>query len=48
MSNHEADIENANEGTSGTNEAYDQNQGNKGKQLNSQQPKNDAQTQKED
>ncbi len=31
--NHPADIENSNEGTSGTNKTYDQNQGNRGKQL---------------
>lgn len=33
-SNHEADIGNANKGTSGTNTTYDKNQGNRGKQLN--------------
>jgi hypothetical protein len=32
--NHQADIQNANKGTSGTNKTYDQNQGNRGKQLN--------------
>jgi hypothetical protein len=32
--NHEADIQNANKGTPGTNKTYDQNQGNRGKQLN--------------
>ena len=38
--NHEADIQNANKGTSGTNTTYDKNQGNRGKQLNpNQQPK---------
>lgn len=42
-SNNEADMQNPNKGTDGTNEAYDQNQGNKGKQLNPQEPKNDAQ-----
>jgi hypothetical protein len=34
MSNHQADIQNANKGTVGTNKTYDQNQGNRGKQLN--------------
>jgi len=33
-SNHNADISNANKGTSGTNKTYDKNQGNRGKQLN--------------
>ena len=47
-SNNEADMQNHNKGTDGTNKAYDQTQGNKGKQLNSQQPKNDAQPQQED
>lgn len=39
--NHEADIKNPNKGTSGTNETYDKNQGNRGKQLDpkQQQPK---------
>ena len=46
-SNNEANIQNPNKGTNGTNKAYDQAQGNKGKQLNPQQPKNDAQPQKE-
>jgi len=32
--NHDADIKNANKGTSGTNKTYDQNQGNRGAQLN--------------
>ena len=32
--NHQADIQNANKGTHGTNKTYDQNQGNRGKQLN--------------
>ncbi|MEI0567215.1 hypothetical protein [Brachyspira pulli] len=31
--NHNADISNPNKGTSGTNESYDKNQGNRGKQL---------------
>ena len=33
--NHPADIQNANKGITGTNKTYDQNQGNRGKQLNS-------------
>lgn len=41
--NNQADMQNPNKGTNGTNTAYDQNQGNKGKQLNPQEPKNDAQ-----
>lgn len=32
--NHQADIKNPNKGTSGTNKTHDQNQGNRGKQLN--------------
>ena len=32
--NHNADIENSNKGTKGTNQTYDKNQGNRGKQLN--------------
>ena len=32
--NHQADIKNANRGTPGTNTTYDQNQGNRGKQIN--------------
>jgi len=32
--NHQADTQNANKGTPGTNRTYDQNQGNRGKQLN--------------
>ena len=32
--NHEADIKNPNKGTSRTNKTFDQNQGNRGKQLN--------------
>jgi hypothetical protein len=35
--NHEADIENANKGTKGTNETYSKNQGNRGKQLDPKQ-----------
>lgn len=34
VGNHQADIKNANKGTSGTNITYDQNQGNRGKQMN--------------
>lgn len=37
--NHNADIVNANKGTSGTNKTYDKNQGNRGKQLNPNQQK---------
>ncbi|MDR0685826.1 MAG: hypothetical protein LBF83_11975 [Spirochaetaceae bacterium] len=33
-SNHNADIQNANKKMPGTNKTYDQNQGNRGKQLN--------------
>ncbi len=33
-SNHQADIKNSNKGTDGTNKIHDQNQGNRGKQLN--------------
>jgi hypothetical protein len=38
--NHQADIKNPNKGTSGTNKTYDQNQGNRGKQLNPNQKSN--------
>lgn len=31
--NHQADIKNANKGTPGTNQTYDQAQGNRGKQM---------------
>jgi hypothetical protein len=31
--NHDADIQNPNRGTSGTNSTYDKNQGNRGKQM---------------
>ncbi len=34
QSNHQADIQNANKGSKGTNLAYDKNQGNRGKQKN--------------
>lgn len=37
--NHEADIQNANRGTSGTNSTYDKAQGNRGKQLDPNQQK---------
>lgn len=36
---HQADIKNPNKGTPGTNKMYDKNQGNRGKQLNPNQPK---------
>ena len=42
VGNHAADIQNANKGTPGTNVTYDQNQGNRGKQL--QETPNDANT----
>lgn len=38
QSNHNADMRNSNPGTSGTNKTYDQNQGNRGWQLNPQNP----------
>ncbi len=38
-SNHQTDIKNPNKGTSKTNITYDKNQGNRGKQLNSNQVK---------
>lgn len=34
VKNHNADIQNPNTGTNGTNTTYDKNQGNRGKQLN--------------
>lgn len=37
--NHQADIQNPNKGTKGTNKTYDQNQGNTGKQKNPNQKK---------
>ena len=37
-SNHNAYIKNPNKGTSGTNSTYDKNQGNRGKQLNTNYP----------
>lgn len=40
QSNHQADIRNANKGTSGTNKTYSQNQGNRGWQMNPQNPAN--------
>ena len=39
-SNHKADIPNANKGTKGTNKTYDKNQGNRGWDMNPQNPKN--------
>jgi len=33
MPNHEADIENKNKGTPGTNKTYDKNQGDRGRQI---------------
>ena len=39
VKNHEADIQNPNKKTSGTNITYDKNQGNRGNQLNPNQPK---------
>jgi|TARA_R110002020_G_scaffold211872_1_gene418112 hypothetical protein len=42
-SNNDADMQNPNKGTDGTNKNYEQAQGNRGKQLNPQEPKNDAQ-----
>jgi hypothetical protein len=40
QSNHNADINNSNKGTDRTNITYDQNQGNRGKQLNPNQKPN--------
>jgi len=37
--NHEADIQNPNKGTSGTNKSYDKNQGNRGKQMDTKKKK---------
>ena len=42
--NHEADIKNANKGMHGQNKTHAQNQGNRGKQLNTNYP-NDANNQ---
>lgn len=39
QNNHESDIKNPNTGTSGTNETYDKNQGNRGKQMDPNQQK---------
>lgn len=44
VGNQSGDIQSANKGTSGTNITYDQNQGNRGKQMNS--TPNDANTPK--
>lgn len=38
QSNHNADMRNSNPGSNGTNKTYDQNQGNRGWQLNPQNP----------
>ena len=38
--NNSANQQNANKGTNGTNQAYDKNQGNRGWQLNPQNPAN--------
>ena len=38
--NNSANQQNANKGTTGTNQAYDKNQGNRGWQLNPQNPAN--------
>lgn len=38
QSNHNADVRNPNKGSNGTNKTYDQNQGNRGWQLNPQNP----------
>lgn len=46
MSNHQADISNKNKGTPGTNKTYDKNQGNRGWQLQQQQPKKSTQADK--
>ena len=37
--NNQANMQNSNKGTKGTNKAYDKNQGNRGKQLNPNQKK---------
>lgn len=37
--NHQADIKNPNKGAPGNNKTFDKNQGNRGKQLNSNQEK---------
>jgi hypothetical protein len=39
VKNHEADIKNPNKGKPGTNQTYDKNQGNRGKQLDPNQKK---------
>lgn len=43
MSNHQSDIVNKNIGTLGTNKTLDQNQGNRGKQIQQQQEKRQQQ-----
>jgi hypothetical protein len=40
-SNHRSDIKNANKGTNGTNKTWDKAQGNRGKQKNPNNKKND-------
>lgn len=40
QNNHRADIVNANKGTPGTNKTFDKNQGNRGAQLNPNNPAN--------
>ena len=42
MPNHQADIKNKNKGTPGTNKTYDQAQGNRGKQIQQHQQKQQA------
>lgn len=39
QNNHNADMSNRNKGTSGTNKTYSKNQGNRGWQVNPQNPK---------
>lgn len=39
VANNSANIKNSNKGTNGTNKAYDQSQGNRGKQMNPNQKK---------
>ncbi|MGF1684987.1 alpha-amylase [Photobacterium minamisatsumaniensis] len=40
QSNHNSDMVNKNKGTSGTNKTYDKNQGNRGWQMNPENPVN--------
>ncbi|MFT6916304.1 MAG: hypothetical protein ACJAWL_002638 [Motiliproteus sp.] len=44
QSNHEADIKNPNKHTPGTNITYDKNQGNRGWEMNPQNPKNQGES----